>query len=484
MAERAEADTRRPVADLSLDGAGRFAATSVAALLVVAGVGLGFFLLLAFVAVGWPPLQGVDTSVVEVANEAVRGRPWAVSLLQLVTDLGDARTSWLLLSVAVMWLVIRRAGRLAAYVAVVGLGAVGLSAGIKALVARVRPMLDVPVAVAPGDASFPSGHALGVTVTFGALLLVFLPAVPPRARRTVSGAVLAVIVAVGASRVGLGVHYPSDVVAGWLLGALWLLVTAVAFRRWREEEDVLPPSTAVADRGQRPALEPAPAHDRPLPAGWQGAAELVVAGVLTWGVVLGAGLVITDALPAVQRFDLAVLRALVPYRSDPLTSVFTVLNQVGGTAGIIAAQVVAVTLVLAATRRWAPALFLLAAVVGETAIFVGVARVVSRERPPVPHPSGGVLPPTSSFPSGHVAATVATYGAVALLVFLWTRGRVRWVAVVGAGLVVVAVALARLYRGVHYPTDVLASIVFTSVWLAVCWYVIRPGRGAPGGQEG
>lgn len=40
------------------------------------------------------------------------------------------------------------------------------------------------------------------------------------------------------------------------------------------------------------------------------------------------------------------------------------------------------------------------------------------------------------------------------------------------------VASSRLYRGVHHPTDVLASVLYVSVWLAVCWQVLRPNRGA------
>lgn len=131
-------------------------------------------------------------------------------------------------------------------------------------------------------------------------------------------------------------------------------------------------------------------------------------------------------------------------------------------------------------------MFLLVAAVGETALFLAVSTVVGRLRPPVDYLSPH-LPPTSSFPSGHVAASVVTYGGGALLVFAWTRSRLRYAAAVLAVLAVLGVAFSRLYRGVHYPTDTLASVLYASAWLAVCWWVFRPGRGSArsgGNREG
>jgi undecaprenyl-diphosphatase len=77
------------------------------------------------------------------------------------------------------------------------------------------------------------------------------------------------------------------------------------------------------------------------------------------------------------------------------------------------------------------------------------------------------LPPTSSFPSGHTAAAVCLYGAVAALVLRGTQAWWRWLVLAVAVVLIGAVAFARLYRGAHHPTDVLASMAFAVPWLLV-----------------
>jgi undecaprenyl-diphosphatase len=78
--------------------------------------------------------------------------------------------------------------------------------------------------------SFPSGHALGVTVGVLSLLTVLLPVVRSRWRTAlvVGGAVA--VLAIGVGRVALNVHYPSDVVAGWALGYLYYLLCLATVR--------------------------------------------------------------------------------------------------------------------------------------------------------------------------------------------------------------------------------------------------------------
>lgn len=126
------------------------------------------------------------------------------------------------------------------------IGAFALEATLKGLYDRARPVVVPPLAHA-SSASFPSGHATlaaGVYLTVAALLA--RESSSPRARRYVMFAGVTVTLLVGLTRVVLGVHYPSDVLAGWALGSAWALLCASAARRWGRSK---PSSGIEAERG-------------------------------------------------------------------------------------------------------------------------------------------------------------------------------------------------------------------------------------------
>lgn len=440
---------------------------------------LAFVVVLALVVSAWSPLRSADGAAVDAANALVAPAPEAIGALRLVTELGGARTAIVLLSLAVIWLSVRRSFRLATYVAVTGLGLAALDPGVKALVARARPMVDIPVPSAPGG-SFPSGHAMTSIVTCGVLLLVFLPAIPSRRRRPAIAIAAAIVVIVGISRVSLGLHYPSDIVAGWLLGLLWLSVTTAAFRARRAQENcrTAPLLDGIAPE-EAPRLQPAPAPDHPLPAGWRSGSQLLVAAVLLWGALVGLGFAITDLLPSVRRLDRQVADWFVGIRSEELTALLSFVGRLGSTGVVVSIIALGVVVALATTRRSAPALFLLFAATGQSVLYFAASRVIGRLRPSFERLATTELPAQASFPSGHVAATVATYGAIALLVVAWTRPKVRYAAVAFAVIATLSVAISRVYLAVHYATDTLVSLSYATVWVTVCWHVLRPERGSP-----
>ena len=428
----------------------------------------------ALVVSGWPPLMAADQHIVETLTGVASAGPWLIDALTWLTDLGGSGFAWLALTVAVIWLLIRRERALALYVASAGLGSAALVTGVKALADRPRPVLDEPIAAAPG-LSFPSGHSLGSTVTYGVLLLVFVPIAPARWHRVIIAATAALVGLIGITRILLGVHFPSDVLGGWLLGAFWVLVTAIAFRSWHRSAGLgSPPLSAGLEPEERHRLLPAPAHDHALPGDRPSVAALLVAAVLLWGAVVGVGLLITGALPAVRSFDSAVSEWFAGFRSEELTDIFFAVSRIGDTPSIMLGLLAAIALAAALTRRRRPAVFLLAGVFGEVLLFLAISQVVGRSRPEVEHLTPG-LPPTSSFPSGHVGATTALYGGIAVLVVLWWKSPLRHLALVLAFVIAAAVAVARLYIGVHYLTDATVSIVYTSCWLAICAWAIQPG---------
>ncbi len=128
--------------------------------------------------------------------------------------------------IAVVAALLRRPSRgLAPIVGVVG--AIVIQNADKALVGRPRPPVHRLEAVS--DTSFPSGHATEATAFFLVLAVVLMRGSDAlSARLLVPGTAIVIVVAVALSRVYLGVHYPTDVAAGMLLGGGWGVLTATA----------------------------------------------------------------------------------------------------------------------------------------------------------------------------------------------------------------------------------------------------------------
>jgi membrane-associated phospholipid phosphatase len=174
---------------------------------------------------GWAWPNAADHWLLAELHPIGAAHPLWVSFWRVFcTVFGPA--GWRLIGLAVVvWLLARRDVRGAVFVAV----SVELSSVVtlvaKHLANRSRPSTAL---AHPDGSSFPSGHALGVTVAVLALLTVALPMLAARWRRPlmVLGAVLVLSVSFG--RLALNVHYPTDVLAGWALGLLWYLACLTA----------------------------------------------------------------------------------------------------------------------------------------------------------------------------------------------------------------------------------------------------------------
>ena len=139
---------------------------------------------------------------------------------------------------------------------------------------------------------------------------------------------------------------------------------------------------------------------------------------------------------------------------------------------VIPALVGAVVIISAFQRRWLLAGFVLAAIVIESATYRTTVLFVDRDRPDVPQLEG--LPEDASFPSGHVAASIAVYSAFALLLtsrMSSTRARVlTWAAALAIPPIV---AVSRMYRGMHHPLDMLAGVLIGIAALALALLLAR-----------
>jgi undecaprenyl-diphosphatase len=209
---------------------------------------------------GWTPLRDLDQGAADHLHVWAVRSPAAVSFLQWVSTVLHPWSLRGVATLAVAWLLIRRQIHLALWVAAAIVGAGVLDFTLKLIVHRARPVLPAAVASAPGY-SFPSGHALASIVAFGVALLLVLPLVHGGWRVVAWAVAVGCVLLVGFARVALGVHFISDVLAGWLIGLGWLAVTVAAFESWRR------------DSGRRPREAVEVVTEGVDPAGSQVAAE-------------------------------------------------------------------------------------------------------------------------------------------------------------------------------------------------------------------
>ena len=454
-------------------GGGRFGARALLSLFAVVGGVVPFLLLWLLVQHTWAPLAALDQDVSAGLNEMVSRSPVATDALRYVTDLGGHEFAVLVFVLTTAFLTIRSHRRLALFTAVTGLGLAVLGPLTKAVVDRARPVVEVPIVEPPSNASFPSGHAMTSLVTWGLLLLLTLPAVRRRVRPWLVGGAVLIVVLVGFSRLALGVHFVSDVLAGWALGVAWLAATTLAFRAWQHTLGVAPgePYDPLEIPGEA-APHLAVADDPPSVS--VAGRLAVVAGVL-WLVFTGLGLLVVGNDTWVRSLDRALVVHAVEVRNESLTAAAHVVGSLADTRAVVAVALVAAGLGAALTGSRRPVVLVVVAVVGEVLLYVGISQVVGRMRPDVEDLASG-LPGAASWPSGHTAAAVAVYGAVAALVVATARTPWRWLAV-GLPLVLgPAVGLSRVYVAAHYPTDTIAGLLLGGAWVVACAVVVLPGK--------
>lgn len=157
---------------------------------------------------------------------------WLDPLVSCYTKLGDAGLLWIALSLAMLFYKpTRRAGALALCAMILGLIVTNLT--IKPLISRPRPWLDwpiVPLVTEKDPNSFPSGH----TCAAFAAAMVWVRALPWKGGRA---AAVTAAVLMGLSRLYVGVHYPSDVLAGAVIGSLCAWAAWKVFRLYRSGKD-------------------------------------------------------------------------------------------------------------------------------------------------------------------------------------------------------------------------------------------------------
>lgn len=213
-----------------------------AALISVAAAATVYVLMLVGYRQGWTWLADVDSAALDASYDVAVKHPIWVRFWDGISTIFEPAIFRAVGMAAALVAVLRHRLRAALFLLVTVEASGLLTVLAKGSVGRPRPVTALVWAT---STSFPSGHALGVMIGVGALLLLAMPVLRRNARVVTVGVGVLVVGAVGVARVALNVHHPSDVLAGWALGWAYLTVWALILQPWRR-----PGLTGSADAPQ------------------------------------------------------------------------------------------------------------------------------------------------------------------------------------------------------------------------------------------
>lgn len=188
------------------------------------------------------------------------------------------------------------------------------------------------------------------------------------------------------------------------------------------------------------------------------ALQVLVPAMVWLAVLAGTGYLLGNQLKDTVAVEDGLIRWLAAGRTPAWNAATNVMSIVANTGTIIVTMAAAAFVIWLMSRRLREPLALVVGVITQSMVFLLTTLLIDRPRPEVPKLDES--PPTSSFPSGHTGASTALY--VGLAIICATRLERRWLRVVtatGFAIVPLLVATARLYRGMHHPSDVVFGLL-------------------------
>lgn len=191
-------------------------------------------------------MDGIDRAIALAIHRLAT--PWVVSIMVVITNLGSGIALAIVSALVTVLCFCRKERRLALILIGNGVVVLGLEMILKHAFGRARPTLFPEISL-PSDSSFPSGHSMASMAVYGTLAVV-LRALYAKRRVLVIAASPLLIASIGFSRVLLGVHWPSDVAAGFAAGVPFVLVALY----------LAEPAVSRTDRSARPGAITPPSH--------------------------------------------------------------------------------------------------------------------------------------------------------------------------------------------------------------------------------
>lgn len=206
------------------------------------------------------------------------------------------------------------------------------------------------------------------------------------------------------------------------------------------------------------------------------AVRSIAPGFVVFALITGVGLLLGGPLKSWGTSEEAVNRSLAAGRTPSWNTITMVWSHIGNTEYVIAVAVLVALIVWWRSKQWWYAVVPVLAISLQATIFVIATAVVGRDRPHVSHLDPA--PPTSSYPSGHQGASTALYVSLALMATRISHPVLRTVVVALCAIAPFLVGYARLYRGMHHPTDVAMGAVNGIICAILAWGYLRRDRSA------
>ncbi len=158
-----------------------------------------------------------------ITNYATSLPAWLHTFFIIITSIGTPLITLSIGAAIALYGLYKSNSRLAVSGAAVWI-TFGAGSVIKLLVGRERPLTEYAANLTLDTLSFPSGHTSGSTIAYGLIAYILWQLLPKPLNYVATALLIVLIILIGISRIYLGAHFPSDVVAGWILGALVLCV--------------------------------------------------------------------------------------------------------------------------------------------------------------------------------------------------------------------------------------------------------------------
>lgn len=330
---------------------------------------------------------------------------------------------------------------------------------------RPRPPTQIDVILT--DPSFPSGHALSSVIFYGFLAYLLIPKMPTRFWKWAIIILLTfVTLFVGVSRVLLGGHFVTDVVAGYALGIAWAGLVYTLVERLFPTRDNLTsaqesPQVVNAGLGLR-----APGLFKQLPLI---GLILILFGALSFG-ALGYNLIAHGPLVQTDQTvykDLIVQAKAAPPRLNELMIFGFFLGK-----QIVLVIVSILSIYFLYKKYYRELTMLLISSAGGSLVWNYFVRYFNRPRPA--EQTGLAVTAVPSFPSGHAMSALICYGFLAYLLIPKMPTRFwKWFVGLVAAAFILFDGYSRIYQGSHYLTDVLAGYALGIAWAALVYTVIE-----------